>query len=68
MRFAKQVQSSSQSWNAKDSGSRRTKSGWIIYPPDKSKATIGTHRTPSDHKAWINFQADLKRAGFITPK
>ena len=68
MRFAKQVQKLFPELERQGFRIKETKSGWIIYPPDKSKATIGTHRTPSDHKAWINFQADLKRAGFITPK
>lgn len=47
---------------------RETKSGWMIYPPNKDQLTIGTHRTPSDHKAWKNFMADLKRQGFIEPQ
>jgi hypothetical protein len=40
-----------------------TKSGWTLYPPDKDQAGITVHGSESDHRAWKNTVARLKRAG-----
>lgn len=40
-----------------------TKKGWMAYPPDKSISGILIHATPSDHRAWKNMIARLRRAG-----
>ena len=40
-----------------------TKAGWILYPPDKSQSGVAIHGTPSDHRAWANTIARLKRLG-----
>lgn len=39
------------------------KSGWMIYPPDKTQPGVLIHKTPSDHRAWANTVAQLKRVG-----
>ncbi|MHB8295833.1 MAG: hypothetical protein ACYDH5_14660 [Acidimicrobiales bacterium] len=37
-------------------------SGYVVYPPDKSKRPISIHKTPSDR--WrANAIGDLRRAG-----
>lgn len=41
-----------------------TKSGWIVYPPDKNLSGVAIHKTPSDHRAWKNLMAELRRRGF----
>lgn len=43
---------------------KELKSGWIIFPRDKSLPGITAHKTPSDHRAMLNLLAHLKRAGF----
>lgn len=39
--------------------------GLFAYSPDKSKSPVSIHRTLSDHRAWNNLLAQLKRAGYI---
>lgn len=41
----------------------KTKKGWMLYPPDKSLSPVLIHATPSDHKAWKNTRALLKKRG-----
>jgi hypothetical protein len=41
---------------------RQTRSGWTVYGKDGT-STVGFHRTPSDHRAYRNARADLKRIG-----
>lgn len=41
-----------------------TKSGWMVYPPDKSKPGVAIHGTPSDRRAWANMRSELRRSGF----
>lgn len=43
---------------------KTTKSGWIVYPPDKSFSGVAIHKTPSDHRAWKNLMSELKKRGF----
>lgn len=41
-----------------------TKKGWLVKGKDgKSLATI--HGTPSDHRAWRNAIADLRKCGYV---
>ena len=44
---------------------RTVKSGWMVVPPDESKPIVTIHGTPSDHRAWNNMMAALRRSGFI---
>jgi hypothetical protein len=47
------------------------KAGWrvvegkhvIVYPKDPTKAPVVLARTPSDHRAYMNSRARLRRAG-----
>lgn len=39
------------------------KGGWNLFPPDKTMPPINVHKTPSDHRAWKNTMARLRRAG-----
>lgn len=39
------------------------KSGWMLYPPDKSQSGVLIHKTPSDNRAWRNDLARLRRRG-----
>jgi hypothetical protein len=41
----------------------KTKRGWVLYPANKSFGPITLHKTPSDHRAWKNTLARLRRAG-----
>lgn len=43
----------------------KTKSGWMVYPPDKSKPGVSIHGTPSDRRSWANMISELRRSGFI---
>lgn len=43
---------------------RRTR-GLFAYSPDKTKAPVAIHLTPSDHRSWLNMLSQLKRAGYI---
>jgi 5-enolpyruvylshikimate-3-phosphate synthase len=43
---------------------KELKSGWIIYPQDRSLPGVTAHKTPSDHRAMLNLLAHLKRVGF----
>lgn len=45
-------------WTSKD-----TRKGIMIYPADKAHDPITIHKTPSDHRAWANTVAHLRRAG-----
>lgn len=49
----------SQGWEL-----RPTKAGWFAIPPDEAKPMVAIHRTPSDHRAWNNMLAHLRRSGF----
>jgi hypothetical protein len=40
-----------------------TKAGWMLYPPDKGQSGDLIHKTPSDHRAWANTIALLRRRG-----
>lgn len=40
-----------------------TKSGWMLYPPDKSQSGVLIHKTPSDRRAWANMIALLRKRG-----
>lgn len=44
---------------------RETKKGWFAVPPDKGRPMVAIHGTPSDHRAWRNMLALLKRSGYI---
>lgn len=44
-----------------------TKSGWLLFPNDKSLPPVLVHKTPSDHRAWRNTLARLRRAGLVWP-
>lgn len=48
-----------QGWRLK-TGTR----GIMAYPPDKTRPIVAIHRTPSDHRAWANMLAALRRSGF----
>lgn len=54
---------------AADQGWRleQTKKGFMLYPPDKSKPGVLVHMTPSDHRAFKNMVAQLRRSGLIWP-
>lgn len=41
---------------------RRTRNGWVVYSND-GKGTAGFHLTPSDHRAYRNAVADLRKIG-----
>lgn len=43
--------------------SRRTKAGWMLYPPDRSKAPIAVHMTISDHRGVDNLYSHMLRSG-----
>ena len=45
---------------------RRSK-GWMVYPPDTTKPMVSIHETLSDHRAWKNQLAALKRSGYQEP-
>jgi hypothetical protein len=42
---------------------QETKSGWMLYPPDKNIPGIAVHKTPSDWRAWKNTTSRLRKAG-----
>ncbi|MGO2360625.1 MAG: hypothetical protein ACTH6N_05785 [Brachybacterium tyrofermentans] len=42
----------------------RSKNGFIIYPPDKSKPQVSIHLTYSDRRSEKNERAQLRRSGF----
>ena len=42
-----------------------TTKGYMAYPPDKSKDPVLMHKTNSDHRAFKNTLARLKRSGYI---
>lgn len=48
-----------QGWRVK-----RTKNGYMAYPPDKSQDPVSIHLTYSDRRAWNNQTAELRRNGF----
>lgn len=57
-------------WQAAEAQGWRTevkKKGWMLFPPDKSKAPVMVHRTPSDHRALKNTIAEMRRQGFVWP-
>lgn len=39
------------------------KGRWMLYPPNKAIPPITVHKTESDHRAWQNTIARLRRAG-----
>ncbi len=41
----------------------KTKKGWMLYPPDKAQSGVLIHATPSDHRAWQNDLARLRKRG-----
>jgi hypothetical protein len=41
----------------------QTKQGWMLYPPDKSFSGVLVHATESDHRAWKNTLARLRKRG-----
>lgn len=41
----------------------QVKAGWMAYPPDRNKPGVLIHGTPSDHRAWRNTIARLRRSG-----
>lgn len=43
---------------------KRTKKGYMIYPPDRGKRAVMIHLTPSDRRSWKNMIAELRRSGF----
>lgn len=64
MRFSKELRKlikelEMQGFRVEDKGTKI-----MIFPPDPSQPIVGTHKTPSDHRAWKNFMADLRRVGF----
>lgn len=44
---------------------RETKSGYQLFPPDRTQKPISIHRTPSDHRALENTITRMRRAGFL---
>lgn len=42
---------------------KETKNGYMAYPPDRSRVTVGWHRSPSDHRWHKNLLAALRRSG-----
>ena len=40
------------------------KKGLMVYPPNPQVAPVTIHQTPSDHRAWANQLARLRRAGY----
>lgn len=54
---------------AKEQGWRvdETSDGLQFYPADKSRRPISWHKTPSDQRAYLNFKAMMRRAGFKWP-
>lgn len=51
-----------QGWRVK-----RTKSGWMCFPPDRSKPAVTIHNTPSDGRWYNNALAQLRRSGLDMP-
>lgn len=51
-----------QGWTVK-----ATKSGWMLFPPDKSKPGVLIHKTPSDHRWYRNAVTRLRRSGLDIP-
>lgn len=43
---------------------KKRKSGYMAFPPDRSKRAVMIHLTPSDHRAWDNMIAELRKSGF----
>lgn len=43
---------------------KETKKGFMVYPPDPKASPVAIHKTPSDHRAWNNMRAELRRSGF----
>ena len=39
------------------------KSGWMVYPPDKTQSPVTIHKTPSDHRAIRNTKSLLRKRG-----
>jgi len=52
-----------QGWRVDERGDR----GIVFYPPNKQFPAIRWAATPSDHRAWRNNLARLRRAGLIWP-
>lgn len=50
-----------QGWRIK-----KTKTGWLLIPPDPSKPAVTLHRTPSDHRWDRNALSRLRKSGLIT--
>lgn len=42
----------------------RRKKGWMAYPPDTDQTMVTIHEMLSDHRAWKNQMAALKRSGY----
>lgn len=48
-----------QGWRVED-----TRGGHVKFlSPDRTKSPVIGPGTPSDHRAWLNFLAELRRAG-----
>jgi hypothetical protein len=43
-----------------------TAKGVLAFPPDSSFSPVLVHWTPSDHRAWPNLMAALRRSGYDT--
>lgn len=41
---------------------KATRKGWTVYGKDGQR-TVGFHRTPSDHRAFKNIVAELRKIG-----
>jgi hypothetical protein len=42
-----------------------TSKGFAFFPPDPKLAPVYFHGTESDHRAWKNTRAEMKRRGFV---
>jgi hypothetical protein len=49
-----------QGWRVED-----LTDGWSFVPPDKSKSKVTLHKTPSDHRWFLNFRAALRRSDLV---
>lgn len=49
-----------QGWRVKE-----TKKGWLLFPPDPKAEAVALHKTPSDHRWYLNAVKALTRSGLI---
>jgi hypothetical protein len=38
-------------------------SGWMVYPPDRTKSGVMIHGSPSDHRWLKNVMSELRKRG-----